>query len=86
MVHYPAVLASIHTTVVTQDSVQSGYQLGITPQRIRSRPAFGHGGFWGTEVLHFPELNATVSIAVLERGHRALRHSVMERIVALMDQ
>ena len=37
-------------------------------------------------MLYFPELNATVSIAVLERGHRALRHSVMERIVALMEQ
>jgi len=83
---FKAVLASIHTTVVTQDSLQSGYQLGITPQRIRNRAAFGHGGFWGTEVLFFPELNATVSIAVLERGHRAMRRSVLERIVALLEQ
>ena len=86
VVHDPAVLASIHTTVFTQDSVQSGYQLGITPQRIRNRPAFGHGGFWGTEVLYFPELNATISIAVLERGHRAVRRSVMERVMGLLEQ
>jgi hypothetical protein len=39
----------------------------------------------GARRCDFPELNATVSIAVLERGHRALRHKVIERIVALLE-
>ncbi len=85
VVHDPAVLASIHTTVTTQDSVQSNYQLGITTEQVGGLVAYGHGGFWGTEVLHFPALNATVSISILERGHRKLRHPMIERVLAAME-
>ncbi|MBK9175943.1 MAG: beta-lactamase family protein [Flavobacteriales bacterium] len=79
-----ATLTLIHTTVITQDSVQSGYQLGIAPATIRNMQAFGHGGFWGTRAMHLPDLNATVGIAVLERGHRAHQKTVIERIVAML--
>lgn len=77
-------LAAIHTTVVTQDSVPSRYQLGVSTETVRNLPAFGHGGFWGTKALYLPQLNATVSIAVLERTHRAAQEHVIERIVALL--
>lgn len=85
VVRDPATLASIHTTVITQDSVQEGYQLGVSPETIHDVQAYGHGGFWGTKALHFPELNATVAVAVLERGHRrAVLKKVNERMVALL--
>ncbi|HNR56131.1 MAG TPA: serine hydrolase domain-containing protein, partial [Flavobacteriales bacterium] len=64
-----ATLASIHTTVITQDSVQDGYQLGVTPEKVLGLQGYGHGGFWGSKALYFPDLNATLAVAVLERGH-----------------
>ncbi len=79
-----ATLAVIHTTVVTQDSLQSGYHLGVSTETVRGLPAVGHGGFWGTKALYLPQLNATVSIAVLERGHRATQKAVMDRVVGLL--
>ena len=62
-------LASIPTTVITQDSVQDGYQLGVTPEKVLGLQGYGHGGFWGSKALYFPDLNATLAVAVLERGH-----------------
>ena len=44
----------------------------------------GHGGFWGTKALYLPDLNTTVSIAVLERGHRATQKAVIDQMVGLL--
>ncbi|MEZ4788956.1 MAG: serine hydrolase domain-containing protein [Flavobacteriales bacterium] len=80
-----ATLASIHTTVITQDSVQDGYQLGVAPEKVLGLQGYGHGGFWGSKALYFPDLNATVVVAVLERGHRrAVLKALNERMVALL--
>ncbi len=77
-------LAAIHTTVVTQDSIPSGYQLGVSTVTVRGLQAYGHGGFWCTKALYLPALNATVSIAVLERSHRAVQEAVIDRVVGLL--
>lgn len=79
-----ATLASIHTTVITRDSVQEGYELGLAPEVVRGLQAYGHGGFWASKALHVPALNATVAVAVLERGHGALPRKLIERMVALL--
>ncbi len=78
-------LAAIHTTVETQDSLPSGYQLGVTTFTVRNMPAYGHGGFWGTKAMYLPKLNATVSIAVLERTHHATLKHVIEGLAALLE-
>ena len=44
---------------------------------------FGHGGFWGTAVNYFPEINASISIFVLDRDKRALRIDLNEYITAI---
>lgn len=77
-------LAAIHTTVVTQDSLPSDYHLGISTETVRGLSAVGHGGFWGTKALYLPDLNTTVSIAVLERGHRATQKAVIDQMVGLL--
>jgi D-alanyl-D-alanine carboxypeptidase len=78
------VLNLIFTEIKTQDEKPSNYYLGISLSEYNNLKAFGHGGFWGTEVLYFPYLNTSVSIYVLERDERKLIKSLMDQIVGIL--
>ena len=86
MVRDTTVLNLIHTEVITQDSLPSHYTLGLSASEVNGLQAFGHGGFWGTVVQYFPDLNASISIQVLERDKRAIRKLLMERIVGYLTE
>lgn len=81
-----AVLNLIFTEIKTQDEEPSNYYLGISKVEYQNFAAYGHGGFWGTEVLYFPDLNASVSIYILERDERELRKGIMDRIVGILNK
>lgn len=72
------VLNQIYTKIETQDSTQVNYSLGLSDSEIQGMQAYGHGGFWGTAVQHFPEINTTISVFILERDERKLRKDVLE--------
>lgn len=81
-----AVLNLIFTEVKTQDKEPSNYYLGISKSEYKNFVAYGHGGFWGTEVLYFPYLNASVSIYILERDERGLIKGLMNQLVRILDE
>lgn len=81
-----AVLNMIYTEIKTQDEEPSNYYLGVSKVDYKNFTAYGHGGFWGTEVLYFPDLNASVSIYVLERDERKLIKSMMNQLVGILAE
>jgi hypothetical protein len=76
----------IFTEIKTQDEKPSNYYLGISLSEYNNLKAFGHGGFWATEVLYFPVLNTAVSIYVLERDERKLIKGLMGQIVGILAE
>lgn len=78
-----SVLNLIYTKIPTRDSVQVKYYMGLSEDDFFGMPAFGHGGFWGTVVLYFPDLDTSIAVFVLERDERKLRRDVMEAMVKI---
>lgn len=74
-----SVLNLIYTKIPASDSV--GYYLGLSKDEYFGMPAYGHGGFWGTVVLYFPDLDTSIAVYVLERDERKLRRDVLEAMV-----
>ena len=60
--------------------------LGISKVEYQNFTAYGHGGFWATEVLYFPDLNASVSIYILDRDERKLIKSLMDQLVGILAE
>lgn len=63
----PATLPLIYTEIKTQDPTPSDYLMGLMRWKNNGNLRYGHGGFWGTMVQYLPELNATVTVFVMER-------------------
>lgn len=80
-----AVLNLIYTEVPTRDPEPANYYLGLAPSVYRGLTGYGHGGFWGTTVLYFPDFNASIAVYVLERDRRGLIRPVMGRIVGMLQ-
>ena len=62
------VLELIKTDVTTTDRIPKNYRLGLAEAKVKDLQCYGHGGFWGTIVFYIPELDASISVCVLERN------------------
>lgn len=71
----------IFTKIQTNDAVQHNYYLGLALEEYKGLKAYGHGGFWGTKALYFPELDCSISIYVLDKDRANLRRIVIDKIV-----
>ncbi|OAV43987.1 serine hydrolase [Lewinella sp. 4G2] len=49
---------------------RSNYGLGIQILERNGSPAYYHGGWWGTDVIHYPEQNVSISVFTLQRDAR----------------
>lgn len=74
----------IYTKVPTQDSKASRYYLGITDYEIEGYKAYGHSGFWGTQVYYFPDLKTALAVFILERDERELRPEIAKKVIRTM--
>lgn len=81
MIEDDSVLNLIYTEIPTKDSIPVKYYLGLSEDNYFGMSAFGHGGFWGTVVLYFPDLDTSIAVYVLERDQRRLRRDVLEALV-----
>lgn len=79
-----SVLNLIYTEIETQDSVPAKYFMGLSEDSYFGMKSYGHGGFWGTVVLYFPNLDASISVYVLERDKRILRRDILEAMVNVL--
>jgi len=80
----PETLDLIYTKIKTKDEKDTGYSLGLTWGELQGMKTYGHGGFWGTTVLYVPDLEASISVFILERDQRKLRGDVLENIVRIL--
>lgn len=76
----------LYTPAKPKQPMEGDYYLGISSIDIHDIIGFGHGGFWGTSVNYFPELNASVAIFVLDRDKRAIGGSLNNSLVKALNQ
>lgn len=74
-------LNKIFTTIETKDKKDNKYGLGLSIGNVNGFTSYGHGGFWGTVVLYFPEMDTSIAVFVLERDERILRKNILEELV-----
>lgn len=75
-------LKLMHSYVLPKD--ESKYCLGLMRIPFSGDEAYYHGGFWGTDAMYLPKLNASFSAIVLEKDERDVKKIVNERIVAIL--
>lgn len=75
----------IYTETPTKDAKPSNYYLGLSSSEYQGIKAYGHSGFWGTEVLYFPELKTSIAVFVLERDKRELRQEIIGRVIGILN-
>ena len=80
------ILKLIYSKIETKDREGVNYGLGLTKGEVNGYIAYGHGGFWGTAVNYYPELNASISVVVLERDKRKLRKDILKNIIMRIEQ
>ncbi len=78
----PQTLDKLLTKVVTEETANSDYRLGIWKSTILGKTVYGHGGFWGSMVYYIPEINSSMSIIILEKDKSYLRKEVAEVLIA----
>ncbi|OAB57821.1 hypothetical protein AY599_03900 [Leptolyngbya valderiana BDU 20041] len=67
----------------------SPYRIGLFLRAAGDVDGYGHGGFWGTDVVVYPELDLVIAGVALEQGGvdaiRALQRRIAERVAAAAD-
>ncbi|MEO0405024.1 MAG: serine hydrolase, partial [Bacteroidota bacterium] len=82
----PEVLGLMSTPLPRKDGLGENYCLGLVTSEEKGLTALGHGGFWGTVVQYFPELNASVSVFCLNRSTRGqVNPFVMQELVTALN-
>lgn len=76
----------IATPIETKDKKDNRYGLGLSLGDVKGFKSYGHGGFWGTVVLYFPELDTSVAVFILERDKATLRSNVLEALITKIAQ
>jgi len=80
----PSIFNLIFTEIQTQDEVPSDYYFGLSLYESNGFKAYGHGGFWGTIVLYFPELKTSIAVFVLEKDQRKIRKDIVDLFINLI--
>ncbi len=75
------VLNLIFSKIEISSGKDNKYGLGLSETEVKGLKAYGHGGFWGTVVLYFPKLDASISVFVLDRNQGKLRSNVLQALV-----
>lgn len=74
----------IFTEIKTKETEEHPYYLGLSQDEYHGYKGYGHGGFWGTVMLHFPELNMSISVCILDRDKKGLRKNVIEALTKIV--
>ncbi len=77
-------LKELYSYVLPQEV--SGYCLGLSVIDFDGYIAYYHGGFWGTDTIYLPELNATITAFVLEKNKRILNAQLSKLIISLINE
>ena len=77
-------LEAMHTYVLPKE--QSIYGLGIKIIVLEGLPVYYHGGFWGTDVVYIPELNASIAAFTLQKEERIINAMISKKIINILKK
>ncbi len=78
-----ALLQRMHTPVLPRE--QSNYCLGLRNLMFGgTTEAWYHGGFWGSDVMYLPEVNATIAVCTLQKDSRELNAALSQKMLELL--
>ena len=80
------VLDKIFTKVLPENGEDNGYCLGLVEVTSDKHVSYGHGGFWGTTMEYYPELDLAIAVYVLDRSQGKLRRAIMNALVKQIDK
>lgn len=76
----------LFTTIPTADSIPPSYSFGLMITDVAGHKAYGHGGFWGTQVKYIPDLNISVAVFVLESDAWEVYNGLIEEVVRVLEE
>lgn len=56
------------------------YAMGLAITKVNNHIAYGHGGFWGTQLKYIPALGLSVGVYVLERDSWPVYNLLIDRL------
>ncbi len=74
------------TETATQDEIPSKYYMGIQEREIGGLKTYGHGGFWGTTVQYFPDLNTSIAVFLMERDEWPVYLELIAKVTEVLEQ
>ena len=78
-------LEQMHTLVLPAE--ESNYCLGLRDIMFAGKAhAWYHGGFWGTDAMYVPALDASVTIVALQRDERDLNAVISAKLVDILSK
>ena len=78
------ILSQMYTYVLPKEEANN-YGLGLFHlPSFHGYKAYYHGGWWGTDVIHIPELNCTIAAFTLEKGNRNLNSKISGLLLNLL--
>lgn len=72
------ILSRLYTPVPCK--TQTNYCLGIRKVEMAGLTGYYHGGFWGTDIIYFPDLKTAIAIVILEKTERDLSANICKAI------
>ncbi|MFK7946900.1 MAG: serine hydrolase domain-containing protein [Saprospiraceae bacterium] len=76
----------IYTIVPTKQREIYPYFIGLYQDIYHNMFGFGHGGFWGTQMLYFPEINTSISVIVSDRDKRDINREIIGKITKIIQE
>jgi D-alanyl-D-alanine carboxypeptidase len=77
---------TLDTMLAPRSPEMSGYGLGVFGVTARGLKGRGHGGFWGTTAMVFPEAGVTIAVAVTDQSESRQNVAIMGAVLALLGQ
>lgn len=74
-------LNKIFTKIIPSDGKDTEYLLGLGEGSINEFKYYWHGGFWGTNVLYFPELETSLAVYVLDKDKSQLVYDQVPNLI-----
>jgi D-alanyl-D-alanine carboxypeptidase len=78
---YSETINLLLTKSETEDPSNTDYRFGIWKYTVDGKTVYGHGGFWGSMVYYFPDLNITLSVVILNKDESHLRNEIAELVM-----
>lgn len=75
--------ATLETMLTPRSSEMAGYSLGLFGANVRGLRGRGHGGFWGTTAMVFPDAGITIAVATTDQSESRQNNAVMGAVLAV---